>query len=128
MPDTKPVFQGGKQPRRPGAKPSAVHAGFIRPLVFGMALPAVAAAAQSAVAADWAVAGGAPQGTRYSALADITPANAGQLKEEFSFQTGVKGSHMGEPLVVGNTLYVVTPYPNLLIAYDLGTGVSNSTL
>lgn len=69
--------------------------------------------------ANWTTSGGTQEGTRYSGLADITPANAGSLVEEFSFPTGVKGSHQGSPLVVGSTMYIVTPFPNKLIALDL---------
>jgi PQQ-dependent dehydrogenase (methanol/ethanol family) len=31
----------------------------------------------------------------------------------------VLGGHEGQPLVVNNTMYVVTPYPNVLYAFDL---------
>ncbi len=68
---------------------------------------------------EWTTAGGTQQGTRFSGLADITPANVGALVEEFSYPTGTKGSHQGSPLVVGNVMYVVTPFPNKLIALDL---------
>lgn len=82
----------------------------------------------SAAAGNWTVDGGTPQGTRYSDLDLINQSNIAGLKEEFTVATGVKGSHMGAPLVVHNVstskgatsvLYVVTPYPNKLIAYDL---------
>lgn len=58
--------------------------------------------------------------TRYSPLAQITTANAARLRAVWSFSTGVLGGHEGQPLVVGQTLYVVTPYPNVLYAFDLG--------
>ncbi len=57
--------------------------------------------------------------TRYSELAEITAANAGQLRPTWTFSTGVLGGHEGQPLVVDETLYVVTPYPNVLYAFDL---------
>lgn len=69
--------------------------------------------------AGWFTAGGTQQGTRFSGLNEITPLNAATLVEEFSFPTGTKGSHQGSPLVVGNTMYVVTPFPNKLIALNL---------
>jgi alcohol dehydrogenase (cytochrome c) len=69
--------------------------------------------------ANWLEAGGVPQGTRFSTLADITPANVGGLVQEFAVPTGAKGAHEGGPLVVGTTMYVVTPWPNKLIALDL---------
>ncbi len=57
--------------------------------------------------------------TRYSGLAQITPTNATRLKPVWSFSTGVLGGHEGQPLVVGSTMYVVTPFPNVLYAFDL---------
>ncbi len=58
-------------------------------------------------------------GTRYSPLAQITVANAARLRPVWSFSTGVLGGHEGQPLVVNATMYVVTPYPNVLYAFDL---------
>ena len=68
---------------------------------------------------EWTTPAGTLEGTRYSALTDITTANVGTLTEEFAVPTGTKASHEGGPLVVGNVMYVVTPYPNKLIALDL---------
>lgn len=92
-------------------------------LLFGSVLVPVLAQAQLANAAgagaEWSTPSGTAQATRYSTLADITTANAGQLVEEFAFPTGVKASHQGQPLVVGKVMYLVTPFPNKLIALDL---------
>jgi lanthanide-dependent methanol dehydrogenase len=57
--------------------------------------------------------------TRYSGLAQITAANAKGLRPVWTFSTGVLAGHEGQPLVVNNTMYVVTPYPNVLYAFDL---------
>src|SRR5580704_13605502 len=57
--------------------------------------------------------------TRYSGLAQITPANVKSLHPVWTFSTGVLGGHEGQPLVVKHTMYVVTPYPNVLYAFDL---------
>ena len=57
--------------------------------------------------------------TRYSALAQINAGNAAGLRPVWTFSTGVLGGHQGQPLVVNNTMYVVTPYPNVLYAFDL---------
>jgi lanthanide-dependent methanol dehydrogenase len=57
--------------------------------------------------------------TRYSGLTAITPANVGRLRPVWTFSTGVLGGHEGQPLVVDGTMYVVTPYPNVLYAFDL---------
>ena len=53
--------------------------------------------------------------TRYSELAQITPANAKNLHAAWTFSTGVLRGHEGQPLVVGNTMYLVTPYPNVVV-------------
>lgn len=57
--------------------------------------------------------------TRYSPLAQINAGNATGLRPVWTFSTGVLGGHQGQPLVVNNTMYVVTPYPNVLYAFDL---------
>jgi lanthanide-dependent methanol dehydrogenase len=68
---------------------------------------------------QWTMPGKDYAATRYSALAQITRANAPRLRAVWSFSTGVLGGHEGQPLVVNNTMYVVTPFPNVLYAFDL---------
>ncbi|HET7809922.1 MAG TPA: PQQ-dependent dehydrogenase, methanol/ethanol family [Steroidobacteraceae bacterium] len=70
--------------------------------------------------AEWTLPNGDFANTRYSTLAQITPANVAELKPVNIMQTGIPNGHEGNPLVVGNTMYVVTPYPDNLIAIDLG--------
>jgi glucose dehydrogenase len=62
------------------------------------------------------------QGTRFSGLDQINAANAKDLKVAWTFSTGVNRGHEAAPLVVGDTMYVVTPYPNILYALDLKEG------
>jgi lanthanide-dependent methanol dehydrogenase len=57
--------------------------------------------------------------TRYSGLTEINPSNAMRLHPVWTFSTGVLAGHEGQPLVVNNTMYVVTPFPNVLYAFDL---------
>ncbi|KQX18186.1 methanol dehydrogenase [Sphingomonas sp. Root50] len=57
--------------------------------------------------------------TRYTALAEITPANAARLQEVFSFSLGVDKGQEAAPLVVGTTMYVVSAFPNYVYALDL---------
>jgi PQQ-dependent dehydrogenase (methanol/ethanol family) len=57
--------------------------------------------------------------SRYSSLNEITPQNVKNLRLAFTFSTGVIRGHEAAPLVVGNTMYVVTPFPNILYALDL---------
>jgi len=68
---------------------------------------------------QWRMPGRDYAATRYSGLTSITPANAPRLRPVWSFSTGVLGGHEGQPLVVNNTMYVVTPFPNVLYAFDL---------
>src|SRR5205085_3924798 len=58
-------------------------------------------------------------GTRYSGLDQINAANARELKVAWTFSTGVNRGHEAAPLVVGETMSVVTPFPNILYALDL---------
>ncbi len=57
--------------------------------------------------------------TRYSGLTGLTAQNVSGLKPIWNFSTGVLGGHEGQPLVANRTLYVVTPFPNVLYAFDL---------
>jgi lanthanide-dependent methanol dehydrogenase len=77
------------------------------------------AASAQAAGAEWTTPAGTVEGTRFSSLAQIDTANVGKLVEEFSFRTGVIAGHEGAPLVVGSTMYVVSPFPNKLFALDL---------
>jgi len=60
--------------------------------------------------------------TRYSELDQITTDNVGQLQLAWTFSDGVDKGQEAAPLVIGDTMYVVTPYPNKLIALDATTG------
>jgi glucose dehydrogenase len=57
--------------------------------------------------------------TRFSTPDQINTGNVKQLKLAFTFSTGLTRGHEAAPLVVSNTMYVVTPWPNLLYALDL---------
>jgi lanthanide-dependent methanol dehydrogenase len=57
--------------------------------------------------------------TRYSPLSEITRENVERLRIAWTFSDGEKGGHEAAPLVVGGTLYVVTPFPNVAYALDL---------
>jgi lanthanide-dependent methanol dehydrogenase len=57
--------------------------------------------------------------TRYSGLAEINTENAKNLKVAWTFSTGVNRGQEAAPIIVNQTMYVVTPYPNILYALDL---------
>jgi PQQ-dependent dehydrogenase (methanol/ethanol family) len=78
--------------------------------------------AQSATPADngnWEMPSKDYAATRFSALTQITPANVKGLGLAFTFSTGTTKGFEAPPLVVGDTMYIVTPYPNDLYALDL---------
>lgn len=59
---------------------------------------------------------------RFSGLEQITAGNVQNLRVAWTFATGVLRGHEAAPLIVGDTMYYVTPYPNLLYAIDVTTG------
>ncbi len=85
------------------------------------------ALAESSGAGDWPMPGRDPGGTRYSTLMEINPANVSQLKVAWVYHMKPPGSstsfHPSEdqPLVIGSTMYVVTPYSRV-VALDSSTG------
>ena len=82
-------------------------------------LAAIPALAQGGSDGEWTMPGKDYSSTRYSTLNQITAANATGLRPVWTFSTGVLAGHQGQPLVVKNTMYVVTPWPNVLYAFDL---------
>ncbi|MEA2861689.1 MAG: lanthanide-dependent methanol dehydrogenase [Methylobacteriaceae bacterium] len=68
---------------------------------------------------DWVMPAGNYANQRYSTLKQITPDNVKNLTPKWTFSTGVLRGHEGAPLVVGDTMYVHTPFPNLVYALDL---------
>jgi PQQ-dependent dehydrogenase (methanol/ethanol family) len=68
---------------------------------------------------EWSTQGHDYALSRYSDLTQITTTTAKGLKLAWSFSTGALRGHEGAPLVVGNTMYLVTPFPNTAYAIDL---------
>src|SRR3954467_5570676 len=71
------------------------------------------------VPGNWAMQLGNYAGQRYSPLDQITTANAGKLHVAWTFSTGVLRGHEGGPLVIGDIMYVHTPFPNIVYALSL---------
>jgi PQQ-dependent dehydrogenase (methanol/ethanol family) len=78
-----------------------------------------APAASPADDGTWTMPGKDYASTRFSALNDITAANVGRLEVAFTFSTGTTEGFEAPPLVVNDTMYVVTPWPNNVFALDL---------
>ena len=69
---------------------------------------------------NWAMWGGNYSGDRYSKLDQINEKNVHKLQPVWTMSTGVLRGHEGGPLVVGDTMYVNTPFPNKVMAVNLG--------
>lgn len=69
--------------------------------------------------AQWAIQTGDYANTRYSTLDQINRDNVGDLRVAWTFSTGVLRGHEGSPLVIGDIMYVHTPFPNNVFALDL---------
>ncbi|HEY8562464.1 MAG TPA: methanol/ethanol family PQQ-dependent dehydrogenase [Pyrinomonadaceae bacterium] len=83
------------------------------------ALPTGAVSANEPEDGQWLMAAKNYANTRFSGLDEINAANVANLKVAWTFSTGVNRGQEAAPLVVGDTMYVVTPYPNILYALDL---------
>lgn len=68
---------------------------------------------------QWVMPTGNYANTRYSELAQITKDNVKNLRPVWTFSTGVLRGHEGAPLVIGDVMYVHTPFPNNVYALDL---------
>jgi PQQ-dependent dehydrogenase (methanol/ethanol family) len=69
--------------------------------------------------AQWAAQQGDYANTRFSTLDQINKENVGDLQVAWTFSTGVLRGHEGSPLVIGDMMYVHTPFPNTVFALDL---------
>jgi alcohol dehydrogenase (cytochrome c) len=72
--------------------------------------------------AQWVIPGGNYASTRYSDLKQINATTAKNLHPVWTFSTGVLRGHEGGPLIVGDTMYLSTPFPNTVFALDLNQG------
>jgi PQQ-dependent dehydrogenase (methanol/ethanol family) len=58
--------------------------------------------------------------TRFSGLTEINSGNVKNLRPIATFSTGVLRGQEAAPIVVGSTMYIITPFPNYVYALDLG--------
>jgi PQQ-dependent dehydrogenase (methanol/ethanol family) len=103
----------------------------LRTMVLGLTLLGSALSAVSTAVADpqldgllkdphnWAAQAGDYANTRYSTLKQINESNVGKLQVAWTMSTGVLRGHEGSPLVLGDTLYMHSPFPNKVIAVNL---------
>jgi alcohol dehydrogenase (cytochrome c) len=84
--------------------------------------PAVANDSVTSVLKDpkqWGIQTGDYANTRYSKLDQINKDNVKKLQVAWTFSTGVLRGHEGGPLIIGDMMYVHTPFPNNVFALDL---------
>src|SRR5580692_3337194 len=65
---------------------------------------------------DWASQAGDYANHRHSSLDQINANNVGGLQVAWTLSTGVLRGHEGSPLVIGNMMYIHTPFPNNVFA------------
>ena len=68
---------------------------------------------------DWVMPTGNYANHRYSQLKQINAENVGKLQVAWTFSTGVLRGHEGGPLVIGDMMYLHTPFPNIVYALNL---------
>jgi len=93
-------------------------------LAVAAAVPSVATANDELLglqgdAKQWVMPTGNYANWRYSELSQINKDNVGNLQVAWTFSTGVLRGHEGGPLIIGDVMYVHTPFPNIVYALDL---------
>lgn len=68
---------------------------------------------------QWVMWGGDYTGQRFSKLDQINSKNVKDLQVAWTFSTGVLRGHEGGPLVIGDTMYVHSAFPNKVFALNL---------
>jgi PQQ-dependent dehydrogenase (methanol/ethanol family) len=100
-----------------------VSTAVLQPLICTCLLTAAALLSPEAIASEpagqWPSPAGDAANTRYSTLKDINSTNVGTLKVAFTFATGTLRGQEAAPVVAGDSMYIVAPYPNVLFALDL---------
>src|SRR5215469_1914679 len=69
--------------------------------------------------ANWASQAGDDANLRYSDLKQINASNVNKLTVAWTLSTGTLRGHEGSPLVIGDTMYIQTPFPNNVYAVNL---------
>ena len=99
-------------------------------LMRGAVLAAAAVISSSALAdtdldskmadpSNWASQAGDNANHRHTTLKQINGSNVNKLQVAWTMSTGVLRGHEGSPLVIGDTMYIHTPFPNNVFAVNL---------
>ena len=87
--------------------------------VFNVPEAAVAQEASEGNPSQWVMPNANYAGWNYSPLDQINADNVESLAMAWTVQLGIQDSHEASPLVIGDTMYIVTPKPNWVYALDL---------
>jgi PQQ-dependent dehydrogenase (methanol/ethanol family) len=68
---------------------------------------------------DWVMTGRTYDLQRFSPLNQINAQNVTDLSPAWSFSTGTLRGHEGNPLVIGDVMYLHSSFPNIVFALDL---------
>jgi len=68
---------------------------------------------------QWLIPLGSYSGIRHSKLSQINTKNVAKLKVAWTQSTGTLRGQEGQPLVIGNTMYFESSYPNFVYSLDL---------
>jgi len=111
----------GLDPRRTpaGSENQQPHIVLRTPLPASGTGAAIEAAATAPEDGQWTRPAKDYASSRFSGLNEINTGNVASLKPAWTFPTGVLRGQEAAPIVAGHMMYVVTPYPNLLYAFDL---------
>ena len=96
----------------------------VRIVCLALLLPGIAAANEqldklSQDHNQWVIPAGNYAGHRYSGLNQITPDNVKNLHVAWTMSTGSLRGHEGQPLVVGDTMFFESSFPNYVYAVSL---------
>ncbi|MFC0278285.1 methanol/ethanol family PQQ-dependent dehydrogenase [Falsigemmobacter intermedius] len=69
--------------------------------------------------ANWVMTGRDYNAQNYSTMTEINKETVKRLRPAWSFSTGVLHGHEGTPLVVGDKMFIHSPFPNTTFALDL---------
>jgi PQQ-dependent dehydrogenase (methanol/ethanol family) len=105
-------------------KIGAIRLGWVAALMLSTALVTTVARADDLQqmqgdAANWVMPTHDYANQRFSELKQINAQNVGKLQVAWTFSTGVLRGHEGQPLVIGDVMYLDTPFPNTVYALDL---------
>lgn len=103
--------------RRPAA--AVIGALLLVPTLAMAQAPVPPASAAPKDDGQWTMAAKNYAATRYSELDQINGGSVAKLSVAFTFSTGVNKGQEAAPLVVDNTMFLVTPFPNIVYALDL---------